>query len=298
MPRTLIEQTPESRRGIVARALPPQPLGVVRRGLVSYRARRQSDRARWNTRAPHHVVVATPLERSSEQRRTATPAHGWTATSSWGRTLPLRSASGDRQRSAPMAYADRSLPQSSCIKARRPRALAKDSRVIGLCTRLPYGTLGRTTFRGRTRTPTHAGPWSTAATRGHPTQEVLLTALHETKPQTSGLPTLSLRRLRDMVLAGDPGCVCDPELFTGPTDIEPEDEPPEDRAARVAVAREVCASCPVRLACLAYSLRTRPAAGVWAGHDADAGELAYLAAAVRQPAKRTPARPVAREVAA
>ncbi len=110
-----------------------------------------------------------------------------------------------------------------------------------------------------------------------------MTALHETKPQTSGLPTLSLRRLRDMVLAGDPGCVCDPELFTGPTDIEPEDEPPEDRAARVAVAREVCASCPVRLACLAYSLRTRPAAGVWAGFTPD--EIAALAAAANRPAR-------------
>jgi hypothetical protein len=61
------------------------------------------------------------------------------------------------------------------------------------------------------------------------------------------LPTLSLRARRDTVLAGEPGCVCDPELFTGPADTEPENEPPEDRAIRIAVAREVCASCPVRL---------------------------------------------------
>jgi hypothetical protein len=111
-----------------------------------------------------------------------------------------------------------------------------------------------------------------------------LSALHEMKSQAGALPTLSLRGLRDMVLAGDPGCLCDPELFTGPADVEPENEPPEDRAARLAVAREVCASCPVRLACLAYSLRTRPAAGVWAGFTPD--EIAALVAAAVVPHER------------
>lgn len=95
------------------------------------------------------------------------------------------------------------------------------------------------------------------------------------------LPTLSLRRLREIVLEGDPGCLCDPELFTGPADIEAEDEPEMDRAARIAVAREVCASCPVRLVCLAYALRTRPAAGVWAGFTAE--EITGLAAAANRP---------------
>ena len=66
-------------------------------------------------------------------------------------------------------------------------------------------------------------------------------------------------------------------------DIEAEDEPPEDRAARIDVAREVCASCPVRLACLAYTLRTRPAAGVWAGFTPD--EIAALVAAANRPAR-------------
>ncbi len=102
------------------------------------------------------------------------------------------------------------------------------------------------------------------------------------------LPTLSLRGLRDMILNGGPGCVCDPELFTGPAGIEPEDEPEMDRAARIAVAREVCASCPVRLACLAYALRTRPAAGVWAGFTAE--EITALAAAAsRRPVRTNPA---------
>jgi hypothetical protein len=105
--------------------------------------------------------------------------------------------------------------------------------------------------------------------------------LHGTATGTK--PALSLRALRDAVLAGDPGCVCDPELFTGPAGVEPEDEPPGDRAARIAVAREVCAPCPVRLACLAYALRTRPTAGVWAGLTPD--EIAALVAAANRPAR-------------
>ena len=96
-----------------------------------------------------------------------------------------------------------------------------------------------------------------------------------------GPRALSLRALRDAVLEGDPGCLCDPELFTGPAGIEAEDEPEQDRAARVEVARQVCASCPVRRPCLAYALRTRPAAGVWAGLTAD-----EINAAARRQARR------------
>lgn len=120
----------------------------------------------------------------------------------------------------------------------------------------------------------------------------------ETNPLASKLPTLSLRGLRDAVLAGDPSCLCDPELFTGPANVEPEDEPEEDRAARVAVAREVCASCPVRLACLAYTLRTRPAAGVWAGYTPE--EITALVAAANRPGRprrQTALRPASAEPA-
>ena len=102
------------------------------------------------------------------------------------------------------------------------------------------------------------------------------------------LPTLSLRKLRDLILEGDPGCLCDPELFTGPVGVEAEDELLEHQAARIEVARQVCASCPVRLACLAYALRTRPAAGVWAGFTAE--EITDLAAAAsRRPVCTNPA---------
>ena len=88
-----------------------------------------------------------------------------------------------------------------------------------------------------------------------------------------------LRVLRDVVLSGDPGCAADPELFTGPAGIEPEDEPEHERAARVDAARAVCAECPVRLPCLAWAVRARPSAGVWAGLVPE--EIIALAAAPR-----------------
>jgi Transcription factor WhiB len=94
-------------------------------------------------------------------------------------------------------------------------------------------------------------------------------------PLPAGLSPPTLRGLRDLIYGENPACVASPDVFFSP-DCDGE-EPPARHAARVAVAREICASCPVRLACLAYALRTRPACGVWAGHDADAGELAYLA---------------------
>lgn len=93
------------------------------------------------------------------------------------------------------------------------------------------------------------------------------------------LEAVPLRALARAVLSGDPGCVADPELFTGPSGIDPEDEPEAERAARVDAAREVCADCPVRLPCLALALRTRPSAGVWAGLLPE--EITALAAAPR-----------------
>lgn len=118
------------------------------------------------------------------------------------------------------------------------------------------------------------------------------------RPLPAGLPPLTLRGLAEVIYGENPACVARPEMFFSPDSSE--DEPAAGHAARVAVAREICASCPVRLACLGFALRTRPEAGVWAGLDADAGELAYLARmaaeAVRRPVKNLPAVP--REVAA
>jgi hypothetical protein len=99
----------------------------------------------------------------------------------------------------------------------------------------------------------------------------------------AGLP-LTMKGLREAVRAADPGCLLDPELFTGPAGVEPEDEPVMERAARLDAARAVCGECPARLACLAYALRTRAAAGVWAGLTPE--EIAFVGDAARLPAAR------------
>ncbi|MGH3445990.1 MAG: WhiB family transcriptional regulator [Nocardioidaceae bacterium] len=95
-----------------------------------------------------------------------------------------------------------------------------------------------------------------------------------------------LADLRDELLAGA-HCLYDPQLHSGPPDLEAEDL--ADRAAREAVAREVCTSCPVRAACLVYALRTRPADGVWAGFTAD--QVAAAADAATDPRSGSDAGP-------
>ena len=97
------------------------------------------------------------------------------------------------------------------------------------------------------------------------------------------LPPLAIRELASLIHRAHPACAGQPELFFGP-DVFSE-EPAAEHAARTDAARKVCASCPVRLACLAYALKTRQGSGVWGGLDADAGELAYLARAAGQPAE-------------
>jgi hypothetical protein len=83
---------------------------------------------------------------------------------------------------------------------------------------------------------------------------------------------LSTPDLRDECLAGAE-CLFDTELHDGP---DPEDrfEHPDARAAREDVAKDICATCPVQVACLEYAIRTKPAGGVWAGLTAD--EIAQL----------------------
>jgi hypothetical protein len=95
------------------------------------------------------------------------------------------------------------------------------------------------------------------------------------------LPPVQVRGLASVIRRAVPACTARPELFFSPDVFE--EEPPAVHAARADAAREVCAACPVRLACLAYALKTRPGSGVWAGYDADAGELADLAAVVTRP---------------
>ena len=101
------------------------------------------------------------------------------------------------------------------------------------------------------------------------------------RPLPADLPPLNIRGLANLIHRANPACTDQPELFFGPDIFE--DEPVAEHAARVDTARKVCAPCPVRLACLAYALKTRPDNGVWGGHDADAGELAYLTRAAARP---------------
>lgn len=112
----------------------------------------------------------------------------------------------------------------------------------------------------------------------------------------AGLPPLSIRELTNVINRDHPACTKRPELFFGPDSFE--DEPAAEHAERVTVARKICASCPVRLACLAYALKTRPETGVWAGHDAEAGELDYLARAAARTGKPEAERRPARKPAA
>jgi hypothetical protein len=59
-----------------------------------------------------------------------------------------------------------------------------------------------------------------------------------------------------------PECTYDPELYTGPRLTI---ESTEERAAREAVAREVCATCPALLLCELYARQAHPTSGIWAG---------------------------------
>ena len=104
-----------------------------------------------------------------------------------------------------------------------------------------------------------------------------------TATERGALPAPTMAALKAAVLAADPACLLDPELFTGPAGVEPEDEPDDDRAARLDAARAICAECPVRLECLAYALRTRPTAALWGGLTAE--EVAFLNVAAARPAR-------------
>jgi hypothetical protein len=88
----------------------------------------------------------------------------------------------------------------------------------------------------------------------------------------------SIDDLRDECLEGAQ-CLYDPELHDGPAHRA---ETFEEEAARVEVAKQVCAACPVLDACLTYALHARPAFGVWAGRTTT--ELADLAVVMPDPA--------------
>jgi hypothetical protein len=101
-----------------------------------------------------------------------------------------------------------------------------------------------------------------------------------------GSRPLSAEAMRDLIDGQRRACMDEPALFFPPDPVE--HEPKAARDARVAEARVICEDCPVRLACLARALRVGPESGVWAGFDADAGELDYLLTAARRPVAPAP----------
>jgi WhiB family transcriptional regulator, redox-sensing transcriptional regulator len=68
----------------------------------------------------------------------------------------------------------------------------------------------------------------------------------------------------------------EPDLFFPPGTTGP-------AADQVAEAKQVCASCPVRQACLDWALRNREGHGVWGGMDEDERRAAAAPAAPRVP---------------
>lgn len=70
-------------------------------------------------------------------------------------------------------------------------------------------------------------------------------------------------RIRDVLaeLSAGAGCLFDPELHDGPADGF---EDVEERAAREAVAVDVCGDCPLLAVCRRYVARVQPPSGVWA----------------------------------
>jgi WhiB family redox-sensing transcriptional regulator len=91
------------------------------------------------------------------------------------------------------------------------------------------------------------------------------------RPLPPALPPLTTHGLRKVLDSAPRACQEEPEHFTAQ-----DGETPRAHAKRVGAARVICADCPVQLACLSYALQTRATSGVWAGLDADAGELGYL----------------------
>ncbi|MER6810744.1 WhiB family transcriptional regulator [Spirillospora sp. NPDC000708] len=64
----------------------------------------------------------------------------------------------------------------------------------------------------------------------------------------------------------DAACLYDPELHTGPQDAT---ESPEEKAARLLVAAEVCLACPLLGRCLDRAVAGSPEPGVWGTFDAE-----------------------------
>lgn len=64
----------------------------------------------------------------------------------------------------------------------------------------------------------------------------------------------------------DAQCLYDPELHVGPRDLK---ESPDQKAARLLVAGDICVTCPVMGECFTRAIDGAPESGVWATFEAE-----------------------------
>ena len=82
-----------------------------------------------------------------------------------------------------------------------------------------------------------------------------------------------MTRLNTTLEAWQEQAVCrdlDPELF-----FHPDGERGPSRRNRIATAKAICATCPVRQQCAEYALAAREPYGIWGGLSEDDRELIY-----------------------
>jgi WhiB family transcriptional regulator, redox-sensing transcriptional regulator len=93
-----------------------------------------------------------------------------------------------------------------------------------------------------------------------------------TKDWTTNRPTVRLPVVAPLRLEWQDHAACrgeDATFFFGP-----DKERPRDRARREAVAKNICAACPVRAACLRHAMSVPEMYGVWGGLSEDERRLA------------------------
>lgn len=73
--------------------------------------------------------------------------------------------------------------------------------------------------------------------------------------------------------------------------FHPAGERGEERDERDAAAKQICAGCPVREACLEHALRTREPFGVWGGLTEEERRKLQRPSRARRSAANTPNRP-------
>ena len=77
-------------------------------------------------------------------------------------------------------------------------------------------------------------------------------------------PAIQMRQTWDLDISWQFEARCrgsDANVFFSPTHLETK----EERQQREALAKNICAGCPVKRACLSFALETRETHGIWGG---------------------------------